>query len=124
VSGGRGRGGARAGGWKGLAGSRGRAAAFQERPTRRRRRRRRARAQSSDGRLALAATRGDGKEGEDVTHNAATGAIAGLPVALDLAKAAAGGRRAAAGKLPRELEVRGEVYISKADLEAVRRGGP
>jgi hypothetical protein len=69
-----------------------------------------------DGHLALAATRGDGREGEDVTHNAATGAIAGLPVALNLA-AAPGAE--AGGKLPRELEVRGEVYISKGDFEAV-----
>jgi hypothetical protein len=97
-----------------------------------------------DGALVLAATRGDGKEGEDVTHNALTGAISGLPLTLNLSavpKATApgatsgggrgggrgrgrgkGGRGGAEGveKLPRELEVRGEVFMTKGDFAAVR----
>ncbi len=53
------------------------------------------------GRLALAATRGDGTTGEDVTRNAAT--IEDIP------------RRLPAGA-PAVFEVRGEVYMSKADF--------
>ena len=87
---------------------------------------------NSDGRLALAATRGDGTEGEDVTRNAAAGAIAGLPARLDVAalesfvrSSSAGSRKGgaaaakAAAALPRELEVRGEVFMTKADLALV-----
>lgn len=98
----------------------------------------------------LAATRGDGKEGEDVTHNALTGAIRGLPLRLDLEAAArslAGGGGAgksgrgarsrarsaadaepaaavgkAAEQLPRDLEVRGEVYMTKDDFAEVGDG--
>ncbi|MFV2039673.1 MAG: NAD-dependent DNA ligase LigA, partial [Acidimicrobiales bacterium] len=56
-----------------------------------------------DGRLAQAATRGDGKTGEDVTHNVRT--IADIPDTIPNA--------------PPVLEVRGEVYLrlsSFADL--------
>ncbi|MEL7104640.1 MAG: NAD-dependent DNA ligase LigA [Pseudomonadota bacterium] len=55
------------------------------------------------GQLKRAATRGDGETGEDVTANART--IAGLPQTL-------------AGA-PDRLEVRGEVYMSHADFEAL-----
>ncbi|KAI8474582.1 MAG: hypothetical protein J3K34DRAFT_518107 [Monoraphidium minutum] len=81
-----------------------------------------------DGKLALAATRGDGFEGEDVTHNALTGAIAGLPLELNLAAATAaaardgsgrGGARGGVAQLPRELEVRGEVFMTKDDFAAL-----
>lgn len=72
-----------------------------------------------DGRLALAATRGDGREGEDVTHNAATGAIAGLPPVLQLAAGAAAAPGAVGATLPREIEIRGEVYLAKSDLAIV-----
>src|SRR6056297_2138840 len=57
------------------------------------------------GRLVQAATRGDGAEGENVTANART--IADIPHDL-------GG----AG-VPELLEVRGEVYMSHADFEAL-----
>ena len=55
------------------------------------------------GRLAYAATRGDGAVGENVTANART--ISDIPQVLDDA--------------PEILEVRGEVYMSHADFEAL-----
>jgi DNA ligase (NAD+) len=55
-----------------------------------------------DGALALALTRGDGVEGEDVTANVRT--IRGLPLAVPC---------------PGELIARGEVFINVADLESV-----
>jgi DNA ligase (NAD+) len=55
-----------------------------------------------DGRLVLAATRGDGQEGEDVTANVRT--IGDVPVSLR-------GRH-----WPAVLEVRGEVYMTKQDF--------
>ncbi|HEU0310250.1 MAG TPA: NAD-dependent DNA ligase LigA [Sphingomicrobium sp.] len=55
------------------------------------------------GQLVLAATRGDGTVGEDVTANART--IGDIPQALSGA--------------PDILEVRGEVYMSKADFAAL-----
>jgi len=54
------------------------------------------------GRLALAATRGNGVAGDDVTHNVRT--IHGVPLVLD---------RAAP---PESIEVRGEVYMTNSDL--------
>ncbi|MEM1066689.1 MAG: NAD-dependent DNA ligase LigA [Pseudomonadota bacterium] len=56
-----------------------------------------------DGRLVQAATRGDGTTGENVTANART--IADIPEMLTGA--------------PETLEVRGEVYMSHADFEAL-----
>src|SRR6056297_1302607 len=56
-----------------------------------------------EGRLVQAATRGDGTVGENVTANART--IADIPHRL--------------GGAPRILEVRGEVYMSHADFEAL-----
>src|SRR5437868_3208166 len=55
------------------------------------------------GQLVLAATRGDGAVGEDVTANART--IGDIPQQIDGA--------------PDVLEVRGEVYMSKSDFEAL-----
>jgi DNA ligase (NAD+) len=57
------------------------------------------------GQLVLAATRGDGTVGEDVTPNART--IRDIPQAIKGA--------------PEVLEVRGEVYMSKADFAALNR---
>ncbi len=59
------------------------------------------------GRLALAATRGDGVEGEDVTRNVLT--IKDIPHVLSGAD------------VPGVLEVRGEVYMSRADFLALNR---
>jgi DNA ligase (NAD+) len=55
------------------------------------------------GELVLAATRGDGAVGEDVTANART--ISDIPQRI--------------AKAPEVLEIRGEVYMSKADFEAL-----
>lgn len=56
------------------------------------------------GRLVLAATRGDGTVGEDVTANART--IADIPQHLR-------------GNVPDIFEVRGEIYMSKSDFAAL-----
>ena len=55
-----------------------------------------------DRKLVLALTRGDGKTGEDVTHNAKT--IANIPMMLP-------------DRAPSHIEIRGEVVINKADLD-------
>jgi DNA ligase (NAD+) len=56
-----------------------------------------------DGRLVVAATRGDGEVGEDVTPNVRT--IRAVP------------RRLHGGNPPAVLEVRGEVYMTRRDFE-------
>ena len=56
------------------------------------------------GVLALAATRGDGQTGEDITANVRT--VRSIPLSLP-----------GAG-VPRRLEVRGEIYIANDDFEA------
>ena len=58
------------------------------------------------GRLALAATRGDGAEGENVTANVRT--IADVP-------------KAVRNGMPEVFEVRGEVYMSHADFAELNR---
>ncbi len=55
-----------------------------------------------DGRLSVAATRGDGLHGENVTQNVRT--IRSVPLTLR-------------GAVPRYLEVRGEVFLSRAAFE-------
>jgi DNA ligase (NAD+) len=68
-----------------------------------------------DGTLVQAATRGDGRVGEDVTPNVAT--IAQLPKSLlGSAKGKAGGAKDKT-ELPPVLEVRGEVYMPFAAFE-------
>ncbi len=57
------------------------------------------------GRFASGATRGDGEEGEDVTANLRT--IADIP------------RRLKGGGWPERLEIRGEIYIARADFAAL-----
>jgi DNA ligase (NAD+) len=56
------------------------------------------------GKLVTGATRGDGVEGEDVTANIRT--LKDVPQALK-------------GKAPAVTEVRGEVYMTKADFLAL-----
>lgn len=55
-----------------------------------------------DGRLAVAATRGDGEIGDDVTHNVRT--IGGVPLRLNTPKP------------PKLFEARGEIYMTRAEL--------
>ncbi len=57
-----------------------------------------------NGRLALAATRGDGRAGEDITANVRT--IPSVPLRLQ------------GDEAPPRFEVRGEIYISKQDFKA------
>jgi DNA ligase (NAD+) len=64
-----------------------------------------------DGRLVRAATRGDGRTGEDVTLNART--IDNVPDKLTGTKEF---------PLPRVLEVRGEVFFRVADFEELNAG--
>ena len=59
------------------------------------------------GRLVRAATRGDGRVGEDVTHTART--IQSIPVQLSGAE------------VPRRLEVRGEVFMRLSAFESYNR---
>ena len=61
-----------------------------------------------DGKLTRAATRGDGRTGEDVTLNART--IDGIPETLTVS---------ADFPTPKVLEVRGEVFFRVADFEAL-----
>jgi DNA ligase (NAD+) len=61
------------------------------------------------GRLASAATRGDGQTGDDVTHNIRT--IRAIPLEL-----ASEGRRAS---LPEVLEVRGEVFLPMKEFQRI-----
>jgi len=60
------------------------------------------------GQLVQAATRGDGRTGEDVTENIRT--MAEIP------------RRLAGSGWPEEMEVRGEVYLRLDDFEAMNAG--
>ncbi len=60
-----------------------------------------------NGQLTVGATRGDGKTGEDATHNVRT--IKGIPLKLQSAKP------------PRLFEARGEVYMTKAELERLNK---
>ncbi|MGO8871720.1 MAG: NAD-dependent DNA ligase LigA [Acidimicrobiales bacterium] len=62
-----------------------------------------------DGRFAQAATRGDGRTGEDVTANVAT--IADIPTVL----------AAPVGPPPALIEVRGEVYMPVSAFEDLNR---
>ncbi len=59
-----------------------------------------------DGLLVRAATRGDGRIGEDVTENAKT--IEAIPLRL---------RTKVSRALPREIEVRGEAYMPKKEFD-------
>jgi DNA ligase (NAD+) len=77
-----------------------------------------------DGQLVLAATRGDGAVGEDVTANVRT--IGDIPQTLRSSRAQSRDARQRVstsldtnGGSPAVLEIRGEVYMSKADFEAL-----
>lgn len=59
-----------------------------------------------DGRMVVAATRGDGSEGEDVTHNVRT--IRSIPLRLG---------PPSGGEVPEIIEVRGEIYMPRSGFE-------
>ncbi len=58
-----------------------------------------------DGKMVLALTRGNGQVGDDITHNIRT--VRDLPLKMRTSKKVA---------TPKVLEVRGEVYMTNADL--------
>ncbi|MFA6544603.1 MAG: hypothetical protein WCS99_09280, partial [Limisphaerales bacterium] len=58
-----------------------------------------------DGRLALGATRGDGRQGDDITTNLRT--VRSIPLQLD------------AKRPPALLEVRGEAYMATKEFDAL-----
>ena len=64
------------------------------------------------GRLVHAVTRGDGVNGDDVTHAARV--IRSIPLEL-------GGREPGADAMPKVLEVRGEVYMTTREFERINR---
>lgn len=59
-----------------------------------------------NGRLTQAVTRGDGRTGDDVTHNART--IGGVPLRLS------------GDNIPPVVEIRGEAYIANSDFAKIR----
>ncbi|MEE8352735.1 MAG: NAD-dependent DNA ligase LigA [Rhodospirillales bacterium] len=61
------------------------------------------------GKFVMAATRGDGTTGEDITENLKT--LSELPMTID------GARQ----EIPDVLEVRGEVYMTRADFEKINQ---
>ncbi len=63
------------------------------------------------GRLVQASTRGDGRTGEDITQNVMT--IPTIPHALE---------QLGTYKIPKRLVVRGEIYITRKELERINRG--
>lgn len=63
------------------------------------------------GELAVAATRGNGVAGENITRNART--IRAIPLRLPV------GAEATPAEVPERLEVRGEVFMRKSDFEAL-----
>lgn len=71
-----------------------------------------------DGLLVQAATRGDGSIGEDVTENVRT--IRNLPSRIQDANVASfdqgTSKPAVSARVPRVLEVRGEVFVAKTDF--------
>jgi DNA ligase (NAD+) len=62
-----------------------------------------------EGRLTLGATRGDGTRGDDITHNLRT--VREIPLRL----------RAGRRRTPEVLEVRGEVYMTSAELSRLNK---
>lgn len=73
------------------------------------------------GRLVLAVTRGDGQRGDDITHNVRT--IRAVPLTLTEPESSSKGGRRGQGvtKIPRVLEVRGEVYMPNAEFDRINR---
>ncbi len=72
-----------------------------------------------DGVLSVAATRGDGHTGEDVTHNVRT--IESIPLRLRAPSAAQLKKHPLLGQLPNTLVVRGEIYMRVKDFEKLNK---
>ena len=70
-----------------------------------------------NGLLVRAATRGDGLHGEDVTSNIRT--IRQIPLRLQSSASPIGAGSESVLPAPEWLEVRGEVYMARADFEAL-----
>ncbi|UCG38913.1 MAG: NAD-dependent DNA ligase LigA, partial [bacterium] len=68
-----------------------------------------------DGILVLGSTRGDGFTGEDVTANLRT--VRSIPLKLGSIAGAAGQKV----QIPRRIEVRGEIFMTKEDFEDLNR---
>ena len=72
------------------------------------------------GRLVLALSRGDGQQGDDITHNVRT--IRAISLTLGREKTAGlGTGQDIPKKIPEILEVRGEVYMPDAEFERINR---
>jgi DNA ligase (NAD+) len=63
----------------------------------------------ADGALEVAATRGDGETGENVTHNIRT--VRRIPLRIP--------PRGRTGEAPERIEVRGEIFMRKSEFEAL-----
>jgi DNA ligase (NAD+) len=78
-----------------------------------------------NGLFTVGATRGDGERGDDVTHNLKT--IHGIPLKLREGEAPAESRRAGSAgaslspTISPLIEVRGEVYMNRAELVRINR---
>lgn len=68
-----------------------------------------------DGLLSTAATRGNGEVGEDVTANIKT--IEAIPLRLDFSQFSAAEQK----KLPKSIEIRGEVYIPLVEFTRLNK---
>lgn len=64
-----------------------------------------------EGKLVLASSRGDGRRGDDITHNVRT--IAGIPLSLH--------REAGGPAVPKQIEIRGEIYFPYKEFERVNQ---
>lgn len=68
------------------------------------------------GTLVRAVTRGDGRHGDDITHNVRT--IRAIPLKLESGK---GKLPAVPGAVPGVLEVRGEIFMPDAEFQRINR---
>ena len=67
----------------------------------------------AEGRLAVAATRGNGQVGENITHNVRT--IRAIPLKIPVAD------REGAPPAPGHIEVRGEIYMRKSEFDRLNQ---
>lgn len=73
----------------------------------------------ADGQLTIAATRGDGQVGENVTHNVRT--IESVPLALRSVSASTRKKLGLPAQMPEELVVRGEIYMPVKAFEKLNK---